>query len=219
MQRTKVGSILVAMALGATALGAAEDKEQTFRFRKKDQGKVPSGWTAGKTGKGEGSIWKVVADTTAPSKTGYVLAQTAESPKNVFNICVIEDSKFKNGEISVAFKAIRGKNDQGGGFVWRYQDHNNYYIARMNPLEDNYRVYKVVAGKRTQLGGKEGITLKPGEWHKLKVEVKGDEMEGYLDGKKIWEIRDASYPNAGKVGLWSKSDAQTHFDNFKITLD
>jgi hypothetical protein len=92
-------------------------------------------------------VWQVVADATAPSKSGYALAQTAESPSAMFNLCVAEGPKYKDVEASVAFKAIRGKKDQGGGIVWRYQDANNYYIARMNPLEDNYRVYKVVAGK------------------------------------------------------------------------
>jgi hypothetical protein len=202
-------------ALANMAVWAGEEKERTFRFSKDDAGKVPAGWRAEQTGKGRGSVWKVVADETAPSKSGYVLAQTAESPNPVFNICVVEDTKYRDVELSVSFKAIAGKNDQGGGFVWRYKDNNNYYIARMNPLEDNYRVYKVVAGKRAQLGGKGGVKVKAGEWHKLKVEVKGNKMEGYLDGEKMWEITDETYKNAGKVGLWSKADAQTHFDEFK----
>jgi hypothetical protein len=199
--------------LGTVAL-AADDKERIFQFSKDDIGKVPKGWTAAKTGKGEGSVWKVVEDDTAPSKSGVVLAQTAKSPGDVFNICVAEDTNYKDVELSVSFKAVAGNEDQGGGFVWRYQDNNNYYICRMNPLEDNYRVYKVVAGKRTQLGGKEGIKIPAGEWHKLKVKAKGNKMEGYLDGKKIWEITDDTYKDAGKVGLWSKADAQSHFDEF-----
>jgi hypothetical protein len=207
---------LVALAaLGGAALGGDEGKVRSFRFTRDEAGTLPAGWKAEKTGRGEGSVWKVVQDDTAPSRSGYVLAQLAESPNGVFNICVAEDSRYKDVELSVAFKAIAGKNDQGGGFVWRYQDHNNYYVCRMNPLEDNYRVYKVVAGKRTQLGGKEGIKVPTGEWHRLKVEVKGNKMEGYLDGNKLWEITDDTYQDAGKVGLWSKSDAQTHFDGFK----
>jgi hypothetical protein len=208
-------TVLAVAALAGAVVGADEGKVRAFKFNKDEVGKVPSGWKAEKTGKGEGSVWKVVEDDTAPSKSGVALAQTAESPGSVFNICVAEDSNYKDVELSVSFKAIAGKMDQGGGFVWRYQDHNNYYICRMNPLEDNYRVYKVVAGRRTQLGAKEGIKVPTGEWHKLKVLVKGNKMEGYLDGEKMWEITDDTYQEAGKVGLWSKADAQSHFDEFK----
>src|SRR5436309_2844820 len=180
----------VVVALAGVAVWAAEGKERAFRFGKDDLGKVPAGWKVEKTGKGDGSDWKVVADGTAPSKSGVALAQVAKSPGGVFNVCVAEDTNFKDVELSVSFKAVAGDSDQGGGFVWRYQDNNNYYICRMNPLEDNYRVYKVVAGKRLQLGTKEGVKVKAGEWHKLKVEVKGNKMEGYLDGEKMWEISD-----------------------------
>ena len=79
------------------------------------------------------------------------------------------DTNSKEIEVRVAFKAVRGKKDQGGGIVWRYQDANNYYVARMNPLEDNYRVYQVVAGERIQLATKEDLKVPVGEWHTLKV--------------------------------------------------
>jgi hypothetical protein len=208
------------MAVAAVLLGgiavAADEKTRAVNFNKGDTGRVPAGWEAEKTGKGEGSTWKVVADDTAPSGTGYALAQTAESPIAVFNLCMLEDSKYKDLELSVQFKAIRGRNDQGGGLVWRYQDANNYYVCRMNPLEDNFRVYKVVAGKRTQFETKEGLKIPVGEWHTIKVEQKGDQIECYLDGKKYLEVRDSTFPDAGKVGLWSKSDAQTYFDRFEV---
>jgi hypothetical protein len=206
---------VLAVLLGGIAL-AADEKTRAVKFSKDETGQVPAGWKADKTGKGEGSVWKVVADDTAPSGTGHALAQTAESPSAVFNLCVLEDSKYKDLELSVQFKAIRGKNDQGGGLVWRYHDANNYYICRMNPLEDNFRVYKVVAGKRTQFETKEGLKIPAGEWHTIKVEQKGDRIECYLDGTKYLEVKDSTFPDAGKVGLWSKSDAQTHFDKFEV---
>jgi hypothetical protein len=210
--------MLAAVAALGTTLLAAEDKTKTFRFAKKDVGKVPAGWKAGQTHEGkDSSIWKVVADNTAPSKKGYVLAQTARSPDRVFNLCVVQDSRFKDGEISVAFKAIRGENDQGGGIVWRYADANNYYIARMNPLENNYRVYKVVAGDRKELKRKEGLSVKVGEWHTLKVKQDGNHIECFLDGKKMLDAKDNTFKRAGKVGLWTKSDAQTHFDHFRVS--
>src|SRR5262245_35246316 len=162
--------LTAAVVLPATTLSVAEQApSRTFSFVKGDVGKLPAGWKADKTGEGDGSIWKVIADETAPSKTGHVLAQTAAGPKALFNLCVADGTSFKDLEVSVAFKAVKGKEDQGGGIVWRYQDAGNYYIARHNPLESNYRVYKVVNGKRMQLETEENLPLKAGEWHTLKI--------------------------------------------------
>ena len=205
---------LALLALAGPALAGGTPGK--FRFTKGDLGKVPAGWKADQTGKGVGSVWKVVADDTAPSKTGLVLAQTAASPSAVFNLCVATGTSYKDVEVRVAFC---GKNDQGGGIVWRYQDADNYYLARMNPLEDNFRVYKVVAGKRTQLETKEGLKVPAGEWHTLKIQNKGNEIACFLDGQKYLEVKDDTFPKAGKVGLWTKSDAQTRFDDLKISGD
>jgi 3-keto-disaccharide hydrolase len=210
--------VTVAMTvLVAAGLAVADDKATLVKFNKDDLGKVPTGWKSDKTGKGDGSIWKVVADETTPSKTGYALAQTAESPGSMFNLCVADEPSKKDVEVSVAFKAVKGQKDQGGGIVWRYQDANNYYVARMNPLEDNFRLYHVVAGKRTQIGGKEELKVPAGEWHILKIEMEGDKIECYLDGKKEIEVTDKTINKQGKVGLWSKADAQTYFDQFTVS--
>jgi hypothetical protein len=209
--------VLAAAALAGAALAGAEGDAPRFRFGKDDVGKVPPGWKADQTGKGEGSVWKVVADDTAPSKSGYALAQTAEGPSALFNLCVAEGPSLKDLEISVAFKAVRGKKDQGGGLVWRYQDANNYYLARMNPLEDNYRLYKVVAGRRTQLATREDLKVPANEWHTLKVTQAGDRIECFLDGKKQLEGKDNTFTRAGKVGVWTKADAQTYFDALKVS--
>ena len=89
----------------------------------------------------------------------------------------------------------------------------NYYIARFNPLEDNYRVYKVVDGKRIQLGSAD-IKATPG-WHTLKVEMVGNHIECYFDEKKHLDVKDDAFKGDGKIGLWSKADAQSHFDDLK----
>ena len=112
---------------------------------------------------------------------------------------------------------MRGDTDQGGGIVWRYQDANNYYVARLNPLEDNFRVYKVTAGKRDKEFQSETVKVKAVEWHTLKVRMVGDHIECYLDGKKYLDVKDATLTKAGKVGLWTKADAQTRFDGFRVT--
>jgi hypothetical protein len=199
------------------AIGAAcADEPKAVTFGKADLGKVPAGWKATQTGKGAGNIWKVVEDKTTPSKSGFALAQAAESPGSVFNLCVAEDTNFKDVEISVAFKANAGKKDRGGGVVWRYVDADNYYIARMNPLEDNYRVYKVVAGKRSAEFQDAEVKIPAGEWHTLSIKMVGDKIECSLDGKKYLEAKDDTFTKAGKVGLWTKADAQTSFDNFRV---
>ena len=211
--RSQLLTGLAMLAFAAT--GLAEDK--TSIFGKDELGKVPKGWTATQTGKGEGSIWKVVEEKTAPSKSGYALAQTAERPGALFNLCVADDTNFKDVEALVSFKANAGKKDQGGGIVWRYQDANNYYIARINPLEDNFRVYKVVDGKRSAELQDAEVKVKSGEWHTLKIKMAGDHIECFVDGKKYLDVRDDAFAKAGKVGLWTKADAQTSFDQFNVT--
>ncbi len=213
------GGLLVALVLGAVTWAEAEkadDGERTISFSKKELGKVPKGWSVDKTGRGKGSTWEVVADKTSPSKTGYVLAQTAKSPGRTFNLCVIDDANYRDVEIEVAFKSVKGNIDRGGGPVWRYQDADNYYIARFNPLEDNYRFYKVVDGRRTQLATAEGVKVPAGEWHTLEIEHVGNRIECELDGKVILTATDDSIKKAGKVGLWTKADAQTYFDKFTV---
>ena len=173
-------------------------------------GELPHGWLAAKTGEGPGSVWQVVEDATAP-KGKKVLAQTSDKgPDGLFNLCVAENTSYKDIDLAVAFKAVAGKTDQGGGPVWRYKDANNYYVARMNPLEDNYRVYKVVDGKRTQLGSAD-VKIPAGEWHTQRVVHKADHIQCYLDGKLYLDVKDDTFKDAGKVGLWTKADAQTEF--------
>ena len=122
-------------------------------------------------------------------------------------------SKFRDLDISVKFKAHSGKIDQGGGLVWRYQDHNNYYLARMNPLENNYRVYKVQGGKRTQLATV-GLKAAPG-WHTLRVVAQGNHIACRFDGKPFLDVKDDTFREAGKIGLWTKADAQTRFADLR----
>jgi hypothetical protein len=204
----------VTCVLVTFGVGAGEDK--TVTFAKADAGKLPTGWTAAQTGKGK-SEWKVVADTTAPGTTGCALAQTTADKGATFNLCVADGPILKDVEISVAFKAVEGESDRGGGVVWRYQDANNYYVARVNPLEDNFRVYKVVGGRRAREFQSADVKVPSGEWHTLKVTMTGDKIECFLDGKKYLEANDNTFTKAGKVGLWTKADAQTRFDQFAAT--
>ncbi len=197
--------------------GAADSAPRTVTFAKDAVDKLPAGWNAAQTGEGEGSLWKVLADDSAPSKSGFALAQTAAGPSRLFNLCVLDDTHYQNLELSVQFKAVHGETDQGGGVAWRYQDENNYYVCRYNPLEENFRVYKVENGKRTQLQTKESVKFPAGTWHTLSVSQVDDHIECSLDGEKYLDVTDGTFKEAGKVGLWTKADAATNFDQFTVT--
>jgi len=193
-----------------------EPKSTRWDFEDAIVSKLPSGWTAAKTGEGPGSVWNVIEDATSP-KGRNVLAQTSsEGPNPLFNLCVADDSKFADLDLTVSFKAVKGEKDQGGGPVWRCKDANNYYIARMNPLEDNFRVYKVVGGKRRQLGSAE-VEARAGTWHTIRIVHKGDHIQCYLNGKLHLDVKDDTFKEAGRIGLWTKADAVTSFDDLSVS--
>lgn len=153
--------------------------------------------------------WYVIDD-----EDNRVLAQQAKNTNATFNVIFIDGHSFKNVELSVRFKAVHGALDQGGGLVWRARDARNYYVARFNPLENNVRVYKVVDGKRTQLKSADAA---PGPgWHTLNVTMTGDSITCALDGKPYLDAADRTFKDAGMIGLWSKSDAQTFFDDLSV---
>jgi 3-keto-disaccharide hydrolase len=211
-------TIIAAMVivLHANVSLAQVAKPQLWDFEDVKVGVLPRGWTAAKTGEGEGSDWKVVEDKSAPAGA-RVLAQLAAGPRPLFNLCVIDRTALKDLELSVAFKAVEGKVDQGGGVVWRYTDADNYYIARFNPLEDNYRLYKVVDGKRIQLATKERLEAPAGKWHTLAIKMKGNSIECSLNGEKHLEAKDDTFNKPGQIGLWTKADAQTYFDKLEVS--
>jgi hypothetical protein len=129
----------------------------------------------------------------------------------VYNVALVEGTRFGDLELRVMLKAVAGEIDRGGGLVWRAKDARNYYIARYNPLEANFRVYKVVDGVREQLGTAEAAV--PDGWRALRVRMKGDDIECELDGSVRLHARDATFRDAGAIGFWTKADARTRFDD------
>lgn len=152
--------------------------------------------------------WEVVQD-----GGNRVFAQLAKSPDAAFNV-TLRTSNVRNIDARVRLRSVAGELDRGGGIVWRARDLKNYYIARFNPLENNFRVYKVVDGKRTQFATADV----PGdaEWHTLRVTMFEDKIACYLDGKKYLEATDSTFTGPGMYGLWTKSDAHTYFDDFSV---
>ncbi len=187
---------------------------RAWNFDQVPEGQLPSGVTAQKTGSGTLPKWQVLADPTAPSPPNVVAQRSKENSGEHFNLAVVEDSDYQDLELEVRFKAVKGAEDQGGGLIWRYQDPDNYYIARANPLEDNFRIYRVVRGSRRQLKGVY-IKVASGIWHTMRIVAKDDRVECFYDDKKYLEVRDATF-RRGKIGLWTKADAVTHFDDLRV---
>ena len=196
---------------------ASKASSASLNFDNVPVGKLPAGWKVDATNrKGSLATWEVIKDTTAPSGD-HVLGMTSPNHTfgGTFNICWTDTVFFLDGEIQVRFKAVNGKEDQGGGVIWRVQDKENYYIARFNPLENNFRIYYVCDGARKTLADAR-IALPAGKWHTLKIVQHGNRFEGYLNGEKLLEGTDNLFSKAGGVGLWTKADAVTSFDDFSV---
>jgi hypothetical protein len=200
--------ILVFGLMMTAAVVAAQNGKMSWNFDADKVGEIAKGF-ANEAGK-----WEVVADDTAPSKPN-VLGQLAKSPGATFNLTLASDTDFKDVDITVKMKAIAGKDDQGGGIVWRARDAKNYYVARYNPLEDNYRLYHVVNGQRSEL--KSANIPHTQGWHTLRVTMTADHIECFYDGTKNIDAKDSTFKEAGKIGLWTKADAQTHFDDLAVS--
>ncbi len=181
-------------------------------------GPLPTGWRMEATNHtGPLATWRVQADALAPSKPNCLaLTATNHKSQDAFNLCWSDAPLFSNGTLEVAVRADQGVVDQGGGLAWRVHDKDNYYIARFNPLESNYRVYYVKAGRRVQLASALA-EQRAGEWHTMKIEHVGKRITCWLDGQLLLQVEDETLPAAGGVGFWTKADALSSFDSLNIT--
>jgi hypothetical protein len=198
-------SAVLALASGMAVHSASP---ATINFDQTTAGGQPSGWTTTQTGNGAAK-WTVERDDSAPSKPN-VLKQSGEA---TFPVCIKNDTRLKDGFVEVKFKPISGKEDKAGGVVWRCQDADNYYVARANALEDNVRIYHIAKGRRTQFGTV-NVKVASNQWHLLRVNFSGNKFAVVFDGKPLFEAEDSTFADAGKVGVWTKADSVTLFDDF-----
>ena len=180
----------------------------TINFDGDAAGKPPAGWTATQTGSGHG-IWTVVTDDTAPSRPN-VLKQSGQA---TYPVCLRDDTSIRDGFVEVKFKPIAGREDQAGGVIWRAKDASNYYIARANALEDNVTIYHTVNGRRTEKK-RANVKVASNQWHTLRVDFEGSHFAVTFEGKRAIEWDDQTFKEAGKVGVWTKADSVTLFDDF-----
>ncbi|MGH7944336.1 MAG: family 16 glycoside hydrolase [Opitutaceae bacterium] len=177
---------------------------------------LPAGWKTGITGTGAAK-WEVVRDDDTPSGSN-VLKQSGEA---TYCWAAKTDVAIKDGFAEVKFRPISGKEDQAGGLIFRVQDGNNYYVVRGNALENNVVLYKTVNGKRSSLAVKGrmfgyGVDAKvaSGKWNTLRVDFVGKLFTVSLNGSKLFEVEDETIKDAGGVGVWTKADSVTVFDDF-----
>jgi hypothetical protein len=216
---------ILALLAGFTVAHAQTDALFSVDFEEMDVGLQPTGFSTALIGKGSPANWVIEADdaTTGVSK---VLTQRSNEETNYrFPVCIYEDFVGKNVALTVRFKPISGQIDQAAGLVWRYQDANNYYVVRANALEDNVVLYKMKDGKRSDLRptgswpfayGKSAPVPRE-QWSTLRVIVMGAKFAVYLNDEYLFDVKDQTFPEGGRVGLWTKADSVTSFDDFTIT--
>lgn len=229
MHRTSgLAWILLPLALASpsgTAMARPTAPATIVTFDDAELGRAPSEFESALTGGGGPVAWVVSSDPTAPSGERVLMQTSADTTSSRFPLCIYEPISASDVTLSVKFKALDGRVDQAAGLVWRHRDAANYYVVRANALEDNVVLYKVVGGKRSDLKpvgsglfayGKDA-EVERGRWHTLKLEAIGDRFAVFLDGVHLFDVEDATFREAGKVGLWTKADSVTAFDDLSIS--
>lgn len=216
--RITIGSILALIAFPIC-------RAQTITFDRAQAGSVPDGWTIAMTHQGGPPKWEVRADDSAPSKPNVFAQVSTDRTAGRFPLAIWDRASLKDGALNVKFKAISGTVDQGAGLVWRYRDADNYYIVRANALEDNVVLYKVQNGERVSLAPKGAVSNAYGVKHKIPKQMWATLAVGFhgslftvrLDGERLFDVEDSTFPGAGKTGLWTKADSVIYFDDFQVS--
>ena len=200
MKRISFATVTSIVACSALAQAAGFDQDLA--------GSPPVGWMCGVTGRGSPQ-WKVEADETAPSKPNVL----KQSGKGTFLWCVRKDVSLADGFVEVKFKPLEGREDRAGGVVWRFKDGDNYYVARANALENNVSLYHTTQGTRRTIQYVDA-PVAANRWHVLRVEFQSKRIKVFVDGKQYIERDDDHISGAGAIGVWTKADSVTAFDDF-----
>lgn len=207
MKRLIALSLLLLVEVSTMAAG---DSTTRITFDRAALGSVPNGWNPGVTGDGTPK-WSVLAENGAAAKH-QVLAQTGEGR---YPICVYTAAALENGFVEVKFKPVAGKEDQAGGLIWRVKDNDNFYVARANALEDNVTIYHTVKGRRVAFKNT-NLKVASGVWHTLRVDFQGAHFVVTFDGQQSIDASDSTFAGPGAVGVWTKADSVTYFDEFRF---
>lgn len=215
----KTTSMLTASVM-ATAMMIVQAATRTIDFSNDSVGQPPKGFEFGHTANtGRPGRWVVQAE----GSNKYLAQTDADSTRSRFPVAVVSDVTAADVDLSVRFKPVSGRVDQAGGLVWRFQNADNYYLVRANALEDNVVLYKVQNGSRTDLPvrgaghtyGKK-TEVPAAQWSMLRLVANGRVFEVYFNGTKLYDVEDATFTQAGKVGVWTKADSITQFDDLTV---
>jgi hypothetical protein len=214
-----MASLFVAcIVVGTTFVGYGATRKVDFSDDAVEQ--PPKGFEFGHTAKaGAPGKWIVQAE----GSNKYLAQVDPDNTRSRFPVAVLSDVTTADVDLSARFRPVSGRVDQAAGLVWRFQNEDNYYIVRANALENNVVLYKVEMGKRTDLPLKgEGRTygkkaqVPSAQWSTLRVVAAGPRFEVFFNGSKLYEVEDTTFTEPGKVGLWTKADSVTHFDDIAI---
>ncbi len=212
-------AVAAAAAVGLLVMAAHADtipgSTRAWSFDADSAEAPPAGFSFARTGSGGQGRWIVKSEKDAPSGPNVLAQVDTDDTDYRFPVAVVQDTSVRDLNLSVKCKPVSGKVDQACGLVFRYEDSNNYYITRANALEDNVRLYYVKDGSRKQFAGWNGKITR-GTWHELRVNAKGDHFEVSWDGKKVIDAKDETFTKAGKVGVWTKADSVTYFDDLSV---
>ena len=218
MWRVVGGSLIVASMLlgGCFNETAADDQATQFDFDRTTVGSLATGWVAAETNsQGTPAAWRIVKDGFAPSPPHVMAIVANQNSGQTYNLLMANSGSYRDLELHVFIRANSGKEDQGGGVFWRARDTQNYYLARWNPLEANFRVYVVKNGKRRELASTEA-RVDPSRWQRITIAHQDDRIEATLNDRITLTVVDKSFTDAGRVGLWTKADAASSFDEFTV---
>jgi hypothetical protein len=202
------------ISLFAFAAAALAQQATSYNFDSDAPGKPPAGFTSYATADGPAGKWMVREMADAPSAKHVVVQTDADSTDNRFPVLIADKGEYADLDVSMKAKSISGKVDQGMGLVFRFRDPKSYYIVRANALENNFRLYKMVNGRRLQFAGA-NVRVSSGQWHTIRVVAKSDHITCWFDGKQLIDAHDKTY-TTGKIGLWTKADSVIAFDDLII---
>ncbi len=217
MRRFPLACAAWCIAAGAAQAGqqTSATKTWTWGFEGDRVNRAPTGFSFGRTGDGRPGRWVVWPHPDAPSRPNVLAQVDGDSVDFRFPMAVADGPRLADVRLSVRCKPMAGVLEQSCGLVFRYQDGQNYYVARANALERNVRLYKVVGGHRRQLGDWRGPVTNE-TWHLLQVEARGEAVTVSWDGEAVIDLRDRTFQGPGQVGVWTKADSVVYFDDFRV---